>query len=186
MANKRDSNRPFWIATEGGPAIAMQRSSLMAWTGAEPPRVDGRVQITEDGTPAPGDYERACALEGPCGVIQVGGRDALVLAASTLATTWKSLPDGMVFLRVRHAESRQPSLPSMRTLSRITWQPPVAELVSHQGGWLLFDAAAPGWEIYDSCKVSISQGRYQVAWGEHPSTALSLSAVRLTRVGGTR
>lgn len=83
----------------GGPLIVVPVSSSAAWRGCTETGV-----MAGDAT-APDDYDRACAVDGPAGVITVGedGAQALVLADEPATTCF--LPEHRTFLRWLAADS---------------------------------------------------------------------------------
>ncbi|MGV0101281.1 Imm21 family immunity protein [Streptomyces californicus] len=90
---------PVWVESMGGPLIVVPVSSSAAWRGGTETGV-----MAGDAT-APDDYDRACAVDGPAGVITVGedGAQALVLADEPATTCF--LPEHRTFLRWLAADS---------------------------------------------------------------------------------
>lgn len=83
----------------GGPLIVVPVSALAAWRGSTETGV-----MAGDAT-APDDYDRACAVDDPAGVIAVGdgGAQALVLADEPATSCY--LPEHRAFLRWLGADS---------------------------------------------------------------------------------
>lgn len=183
MASKQDK-APVWITPERGPAIMMPRPALMAWGGVEQPRngrvIEARTRWREPAAPAT-DYDRACDVPAPLGVIDVNGRHALVLGDAPLATTWVPRSTGGVLVRGAGGDSRPPSLPSRQTLDAIAWEPLGMTVTSREASWMLFDAACPGWEIDFSCALALHPGTYSLWLGTHANTRYPLQLVRLHR-----
>jgi hypothetical protein len=77
----------------GGPLLAVPVSALASWRGCTP------TERILGGTGTPGDYDRACAVDGLAGAIAVGARgaQALVLADEPADTCY--LPRHRAFLR---------------------------------------------------------------------------------------
>jgi hypothetical protein len=183
MASKKQK-APVWVTPEGGPLLLIPRPALMAWGGVEPPRngrvIEARSRWREPDAPAT-DYDRACDLPGPVAVIDVNGRDALVLGGKPLATTWLPQRDGIVLVRGTGGENRTPSLPSTQALTRMPWLPTDVRITSREASWMLLDAACTGWEIDFSCAVSLPPGTYTAWNGAHTSARYPLQLIRLTR-----
>jgi hypothetical protein len=184
MAGKHNK-APVWVTPERGPLLLIPRPALMAWGGVEQPRngrvVEARSRWREPDAPAT-DYDRACDLPGPLAVIDVNGREALVLGGEPLTTTWVPQRDGGVLVRGVGSDSRPPSLPSSQTLAGIQWQAMDVRVTSRESSWVLLDAACPGWEIDYSCAVSLHPGTYAAWNGAHTSARYPLQLIRLARV----
>ncbi|MEU4029111.1 immunity 21 family protein [Streptomyces anulatus] len=90
---------PVWVESMGGPLIVVPVSALEAWRGCTETGV-----MVGDAT-APDDYDRACAVDGPAGVIAVGenGAQALVLADEPATSCF--LSEHRAFLRWLAADS---------------------------------------------------------------------------------
>ena len=90
---------PGWVESMGGPLIVVPVSALAAWRGSTETGV-----MAGDAT-APDDYDRACAVDDPAGVIAVGdgGAQALVLADEPATSCY--LPEHRAFLRWLGADS---------------------------------------------------------------------------------
>lgn len=172
-----------WVTPEHGPVLLIPRPALMAWGGVEQPRngrvIEARSRWRDPGAPAT-DYDRACDLEGPIAVIDVNGREALVLGGAPFATTWLPQRDGGVIVRGAGG-NRPPSLPSSQTLAGMRWEPLDVRVTSRESSWALLDAACPGWEIDYSCAVSLHPGTYTASKGVHASARFPLQCIRLAR-----
>ncbi len=73
----------FWFVNDGGPLLIAPRRALAAWEGGEPPSA-GRTITVEwqyDPTGPATDYDRACAIGQPAGVIEIGGSWGIVVTA---------------------------------------------------------------------------------------------------------
>ncbi|MFD8034366.1 Imm21 family immunity protein [Streptomyces sp. NPDC059717] len=88
-----------WVQSMGGPLIVVPVSALAAWRGCTPAGI-----MAGDAT-APDDYDRACAVDGPAGVITVGGSGAQALVLADEPATSCYLPGHRAFLRWLAADS---------------------------------------------------------------------------------
>src|SRR5882672_11206332 len=78
----------FWFANDGGPLLIAPLRALEAWDGGDPP-TDGRTITVEwqyDPTKPATDYDRACAIGQPAGVIKIGNSWGVVVTAEGSAT----------------------------------------------------------------------------------------------------
>lgn len=82
-----------WVESMGGPLIVVPVSALAAWHGSTETGV-----MAGDAT-APDDYDRACAVDDPAGVITVGGHGAQALVLADEPATSCYLPEHRAFLR---------------------------------------------------------------------------------------
>ncbi|MFF4901256.1 immunity 21 family protein [Streptomyces sp. NPDC001068] len=98
-ATDASHNSPVWVESMGGPLIVIPVSALAAWRGCTETGV-----MAGDAT-AVDDYDRACAVDDPAGVITVGenGARALVLADEPATSCY--LPEHRAFLRWLAADS---------------------------------------------------------------------------------
>lgn len=88
-----------WVASMGGPLIAIPVPALTAWRGCTE---DG---IVLSGGDTPDGYDRACEVDDLAGVIAVGGDGAQALVLADEPTTSCFLAEQRVFLRWRGADS---------------------------------------------------------------------------------
>ncbi|MEW1914083.1 Imm21 family immunity protein [Kitasatospora sp. NPDC085895] len=133
-----------WVESLGGPLIVVPEAVLEAWSGS-----------------AGDDYDRACAVEGFTGLIEVGSAQALVLGDEPASTAY--LPERGVFVRWSAAESEEAMLAgvdtAMRTASwesELLWQVP--------GPVVLFDSAWTSAKCHhqDHVRVALEAGPYAV------------------------
>lgn len=177
---RKERKQPVWITTGGDPAILMPRVALMAWSGAELPRdVRGGHEARSGAAAGVSQHDRARSIDGPAGVIEVHGRDALVIGGAPRAVTWLPAPDGGLVICGDAGERGR--LPPASVLERVAWQPVEPALTSREATWTLFDAACPGWEIDLSCAVHLAPGRYALAQGTHGGRA-PLRLIRVSRL----
>ncbi|MFF0413463.1 Imm21 family immunity protein [Kitasatospora sp. NPDC004745] len=156
----------------GGPLIVVPEVVLEAWSGSA-----GNDDVVDD-------YDRACAVEGYIGLLQVGSAEGLVLGDEPASTAY--LPAQGVFVRWSAAESEEAMLASVDAAMRaaswesaLTWQVP--------GPVVLFDSAWTGEESrqQDHVRVDLEAGPYAVraAYAE-PDLQTGLTLVALRRLPG--
>ncbi|MDL2078084.1 immunity 21 family protein [Streptomyces sp. GXMU-J15] len=160
-------HRVRWVESGGGPLIAVPETVLPFWAGAE-------------GDETASDYDRACEIDGPVGLLPVGDGAALVLGDEPAATAY--LPDHATFVRRYAADSEADVLSAVpAALATAEWEKEVRWKVP--GPVHLFDSARPGTdpERSDPLRVTLPPGPYAVraAWTRPgPETWLGLVQLR--------
>jgi hypothetical protein len=138
-----------WINSGGGPLLLLEKSLLPYWGGA----------YTSNGDT---DYDRACAIEGYIGLIEVGDGNAIVLGDEPLQTSLLRLPneEGLMVIRWEFAPDEFAVLNALGH-EGVRQQADIS--VSFKGGPLvLFDSAYSGLEIEDSLETTLRPGSYQL------------------------
>jgi len=159
-----------WVESGGGPLIAVPDGVLPFWTGAA-------------GDELASDYDRACEVEGPVGLLPVGNATALVLGEDPASTSY--LPELGMFVRwfagdpERGLPTGPPAAPDTVVWGReMHWEVP--------GPVVLFDAACPG-EAHGKARrlrIPLAPGRYTVrAAHAGPGARTWTGLVRLRPVG---
>ncbi|WAZ20107.1 immunity 21 family protein [Streptomyces cinnabarinus] len=164
-------HRVRWVESGGGPLIAVPETVLPFWAGA-------------DGDETASDYDRACDIDGPVGLLPVGDSAALVLGDEPAATAY--LPDHGTFVRWCAADSEAELLSGVpAALDAAEWGEEVRWKVP--GPVFLFDSAWPGTETARAAPlcVTLTPGAYGVraAW-VRPGPETWLGLVRLRALAG--
>ncbi|WP_431994286.1 immunity 21 family protein [Streptomyces griseoflavus] len=144
-----------WVESGGGPLIAVPETVLPFWTGA-------------DGEETASDYDRACEVDGPLGLLPVGDATALVLGEEPAATAF--LPEHGTLVRWIAGDSEAELLGHVpEALRTAQWQPEAHWKVP--GTVLLFDAAWPGphCTATDHVRLAFTPGRYAVRAAHVPA-----------------
>ncbi|NUP53689.1 MAG: hypothetical protein HOW97_41165 [Catenulispora sp.] len=140
-----------WLKSLGGPLIAVPRSVVPAWLGADGPGDD------EEKT----DYWRACSAPDPVGVIDVVGKPALVLRTSSVPTTY--VEDHRLFVH-EMAKTGAPDTVAgaIGLLARAQWRFSGEFTVDEQ--LVLFDASFPGRYAleHEHLLITVPAGGYSV------------------------
>ena len=119
-----------WISSEGGPLALVAREYLPAWRGAEGD-----------------DYERACAVDGYAGVIDVRGSQALILGDEPCQTSiYQSAALGLLIVRWQWAEDEESVQQAIEKLVAADFKNPEEEIEYRvdDESLALFDAVTPG------------------------------------------
>lgn len=160
-----------WVESGGGPLIAVPETVLPFWAGA-------------DGEETASDYDRACEVDGYCGLLPVGDSAALVLGDEPASTAF--LPEHGMFVRWTAANSEDELLAEVpAALATADWDDEVNWEVP--GPVVLFDSAWPGTETgrTESLRVALEPGRYAVrAANVQPGPETWVGLVQLRRVAG--
>ena len=175
MTSTSDPAPPLeWISCDGGPHLLMPQSLRGVWRGSGPPFdgrvVDARFRWTMDAADPATDYDAACDVDDAVGVIEVAGRQAVVLGDEVPLSTW--LPcaafDGGVLVVALAWESERfdgtvRAAVDLLTLDHFGATGLVFAL--DQPGCLLCAAcdAGPDW-LYSTQDIDIPAGRYAL-WG---------------------
>lgn len=153
-----------WVESFGGPLIAVPVSVLADWSGCseswgEEPR------ILED-------YDRACAVEGWAGLLDVGGSGAQALVLADEPATSRYLPERRVFVRWLAADSESELLAAADVVLAdpdIEWED--VGVWETDGPAVLMDSTTPGAELDEEypdggrpeqAPVPLPDGRWRV------------------------
>lgn len=169
-----------WISTTGGPLILMPNRLLPVWSGA-PSEPDGSAN-DESFAFTESDYQRACAIKGDIGVIQVGDGEALVLAEEVLETTWHPMSDGGILARWVFGDADETVEKYLRSLpTSLSWRVGPNLKVS-SSDLVLFDSVFSGDRILTpTLRFSLPPAVYQVGTTRYsPDTDTELLLHRLT------
>ena len=162
-----------WIYSEGGPLLLVESRLLSEWHGSAP------SQQGDHST----DYDRACALDGYIGVIELPSGSAIVLGGEPLQTAvWKNTRNELTLVRWSYAESEESFLEALRHFpDDPQWDPETIEFSVGDEELVVFDSALTGEEMLESLKIRINPGRYRgrvMAWEPNETTALIVHEFR--------
>ncbi|MDX2606002.1 Imm21 family immunity protein [Streptomyces caniscabiei] len=156
-----------WVKSSGGPLMAIPEAVLAFWAGA-------------DGDETSSDYDRACDIDGPVGLLPVGDTRALVLGDEPAPTAY--LPGPGVFVRCYAADFETELLAGVpAALETAAWEPELRWRVP--GPVVLLDAVRPGRSLRetDHVRVELTAGAYTVCAARvttGPQTSLGFVRVR--------
>ena len=132
----------FWFVNDGGPLLTAPRRALAAWEGGEPPSA-GRTITVEwqyDPTGPATDYDRACAIGQPAGVIEIGGSWGIVVTAEVSAA-WLAV--GILAIVLVQEDSAEETLfELLHAIPEVAWKPVAPPAVIDGDGLLLLHAAS--------------------------------------------
>ena len=136
---------------------------LAAWRGASD---------SDETAEGPTDYDRACAINGFIGRIDVEDSQAIVLDDAPMHAVWWPLGrDKGVVVRIEYADSDDDIRRLLRDTDYATFERNEIEFVLPRGGLWLFEAAYGGEELPSTAKelpstamhIDLSPGRYEVS-----------------------
>lgn len=183
-----------WVSADGGPHLLLPNALVPLWEGAGVPS-GGRVVeaqsrwTAEPGTPAT-DYDAACDVDGPVGIIAVRDGWAIVLAEEVPMSTWLPAPVGEgIDLIVPMEWGGAGALDDENVISALSSMP--RELFSQTdlrfcmrtSGASLFPACdSSEYRVHDSVEVRLNRGVYSIATAEYDYGQAWLRIHRLTSV----
>ncbi|MFE5207208.1 Imm21 family immunity protein [Streptomyces sp. NPDC056600] len=163
-----------WVRSMGGPLIVVPVSALAGWHGCT------GTGFAAGDTTAADDYDRACAVDDPAGVITVDGTGAQALVLADEPANSCFLPGRRAFLRWLAADSEA----GLRAAAEAVLADP-ATAWEECGTWVsdgpavLMDSAEagsdlgieyPGGGLPDQAPVPLPAGRWRVrashAWAD--------------------
>jgi hypothetical protein len=148
-----------YLACDGGPHILMPNMVSAKWKGY-------KIRLANPLDPST-DYGRACAVTGKCGVISVGGSNALVLANPPMSACKPDRKGGPIEFYVLEAWSST-NLDDL--LDRATAQTPPESFTNtgakltfdESGGLLLYAGDKPGDTVYSESLIPTRAATYSV------------------------
>ncbi|MER5226408.1 Imm21 family immunity protein [Streptomyces flaveus] len=164
-AVSRSSRRSAgWVESLGGPLIAVPVSVLAEWGGCS--------ENWGEESGAVEDYDRACAVEGWAGLLDVGSSDVRALVLADEPATSRYLPEQQVFVRWLAADSEGELLAAAQAVLAdpgIEWED--AGVWETDGPAVLMDSITPGAELNEEypdgglpeqAPVALPAGRWRV------------------------
>lgn len=166
-----NSGYSAWIQSNGGPLLLLNRQLLPWWNG-----VRSSANPTESYAYDPHsdcDYNRACAVGGYLGLIEVGGGTGLVLGDEPDMTTWwppssNGETDGML-VRWGCADSETDVLQALASVPRKVWEPTEITFKVGVEPLCLFDSAYAGDDVKEdkSLLINLQPGSYSISIGHY-------------------
>jgi hypothetical protein len=132
----------------------------------------------------PTDYDRACAIEGYLGLIDVGVGTGLVLDDEPMQTSFLPVPQqkGVILIRWEWANDEGAILRELAEIQEELWNQTDLSFGVNEGVLVLFDAACSGQHTGDSLELSLTKGEYSIATAHfQPDNETSLVLHRMTR-----
>ena len=176
----------FWFVNDGGPLLIAPRRALAAWEGGEPPSA-GRTITVEwqyDPTGPATDYDRACAIGQPAGVIEIGGSWGIVVTAEGSAA-WLGV--GILAIVLVQEDSAEETLfELLHAIPEVAWKPVAPPAVIDGDGLLLLHAASTLKDVEirtpsdteqacigDAILSPVPAGRYRIEYASRSTSDVS-------------
>jgi len=132
----------FWFVNDGGPLLIAPRRALGAWEGGDPPSA-GRTITVEwqyDPTRPATDYDRACAVSQPVGVIEIADARGVVVTAEGSAG-WLDIGI-LATVMVQEDSAEEILLKLLQAVPEAAWKPVAPSAIIGGDGLLLLHAAS--------------------------------------------
>ena len=183
----------LWFDNDGGPLIVLPREAVQSWQGSHEPSGGRVVEATlrwRLNSDAATDYDRACDVNNPAAVLDVGSSWGLVLNDISSAAWMQPVVDQPFFIvHVEYADdsSDEAIFEAYTTCNQADWKR-IGEVPSESGDLILMHAGSRGDRlgiersptnigpalIGDAITLTTTPGRYSIEMGdvEVPDEAL--------------
>ena len=186
MSGRELTSYSKYLACDGGPHLLLPFSARGDWKGC----TDESDPLNPDT-----DYGRACLVEPPIGLVNVGAQKALVLAGNPLLTTWRGSPrEGRLDLYVLEAWDEidlDLLVDSAASATQNTTDSGLRWVLKDGGISLMFAGEAPGKTntvsdntVYGEIPIPVSPGTYKISTGSFDGEHGRLWIARLERETG--
>lgn len=148
-----------WIQSDGGPLICIPMSAAHLWFGTDGTSFESAGGLS--------DYERACAIDGYLGLIQVRDRVALVLGDMPMATSiLQSRLSEIYIVRLMYMDDQEDVidyiLEHQEKFER-NEQKEIVNFESDGSGIIIFDSAYLSSECeIESISYPLTEGTYRI------------------------
>lgn len=158
-----------WISSAGGPLLLCTEAAAKAWQGVEG-----------------GDYDLACSVDGYVGVVEKDGHQYLVFADEPLETTFIEEMGCVAVVQWEYCDSMTHARELLAALpEQLEPLAPSVDFELANDGAILFDSGAPGEDIQQVMRLSLSAGRYAVSTGTYAGQAFSFLVHRFQKQGAS-
>lgn len=151
-----------WIASAGGPLILLSGEYASKWLGVGllDEELDFDIMPPSQNT----DYDRACAVEGYLGLLEVGAGQGLVLGDEPMSTAWWQLTatEG-VLIRWVYGDGETDLVQLLTPFEEHAWTSSRLNLSVGKHPLYLFDSALPGDEAIDErLTITLAEGSFAI------------------------
>jgi len=176
----------FWFVNDGGPLLIAPRRALGAWEGGDPPSAGRTITVEwqyEPTGPAT-DYDRACAIGQPVGVIEIGESWGVVVTAEGSAA-WLSV-GVLTTVLVREDSAEGTLLELLHALPEKAWRVVAPSAAIDGDGLLLLHAASTLKDVEirapsdteqacigDAILSPVPAGRYRIEYASRSTSDVS-------------
>ncbi len=176
----------FWFVNDGGPLLIAPRRALGAWEGGDPPSAGRTITVEwqyEPTGPAT-DYDRACAIGQPVGVIEIGESWGVVVTSEGSAA-WLSVGI-LATVLVQEDSAEETLLELLHALPEKAWKVVAPSAVIDGDGLLLLHAASTLKDVQvrapsdteqacigDAIVSPVPAGRYRIEYASRSTSDVS-------------
>lgn len=150
-----------WIKSEGGPLICVEKEMATLWQGVHGSSASGHAT-----TEIPSDYDRACAVTGYLGMVDMPRRRALILGDMPLETTvWCPSSGFPLILRLFYIDDGVDLLQLLKAHGSLDFTNPIESIDCEfeSGQMVIFDSAVPGHlEGHARLTFDVRPGSYRI------------------------
>ncbi|BAY14152.1 Imm21 family immunity protein [Calothrix sp. NIES-2098] len=174
-------SRLKWISSTGGPFVLIHTLDLNKWFGGysfttEENKVEihlegGGLVLEEDFlNPQKTHYGKACEYPNLCRIIDLDGKQVIVLGDEPATTAWFPYADdsGGIFIRWIYANDEESILRSLNGIPKKGWERN-GIFNAKSSSFKLIDSFSPGINIKDneSLAITLNPGNYELATLEY-------------------
>ena len=179
------ANAINWVTCDGGPLLLLPRHLEQVWRGSLPLEdgrsVDAKCRWSGEADSPATDYDLACDITDPVGIIEVAGAQALVFATEDSMGTWlpsSEFPGGILVVHRSGPKMADPAaalLAAVASVPKASFSDAGLTLNFADGVGLLCAAcdAGPNW-LYKPQPISIPPGRYVICTADIEVDGFSL------------
>ncbi len=176
----------FWFVNDGGPLLIAPRGALGPWEGGDPPSAGRTITVEwqyEPTGPAT-DYDRACAIGQPVGVIEIGESWGVVVTSEGSAA-WLSVGI-LATVLVQEDSAEETLLELLHALPEKAWKVVAPSAVIDGDGLLLLHAASTLKDVEirapsdteqacigDAILSPVPAGRYRIEYASRSTSDVS-------------
>lgn len=150
------------IESNGGPLICLESELASSWCGTD------ELSVADSTGSAASDYDRACAIKGYTGIVNLWRGAALILGDMPLMTNvWHSELGETYIARWFYCESDNDDIATLTAATSLSFDNPIESIDFTIGStpMIIFDSACRSDEIgtiTDSLSFEMAPGRYRI------------------------
>lgn len=173
-----------WIDSAGGPLLLLSSEHFSEWRGVftEFDSYGYDWPYPDPPPPQATDYDRACAITGYVGLVDVGEAQGVVLGDEPMSTAWWPLSgEAGILIRWKYADESANLLQRLLPIDEGAWEPSDVSVACSGQSLYLFDSSAAGEQETERLTITFAAGEYAVDTGflqPDPHTQMVVHRVR--------